>query len=278
MVSRDFKGIWIEKNIWLDKNLNITERVFLAEIDSLDCEERGCFASNTHFSEWSGLSKSRCTEIIKKLEEKGYITVRLIKKPNSKEIEKRILKVKKKGIRKTEYPIREIEGGYSENRTDVFEKPKERNTYIRNTERESIQEIESVKKEQKKIEPKGSTHTLNYIDLSFVDDICSIDYVKLTQIQYDNLIKKYGKKLVHDNIVKIDTYVTNNPKKDYKSYSKTINNWCKADLEKNPKLINFIEKEKKQSTTPKINKDDMRARMKADREKEWRDKALKKVK
>ena len=85
-VSRDFKGIWIPKEIWLDKNLTIQEKVFLAEIDSLE-GENGCFASNSYFMEFFGLSRDRIIKIIGSLVEKGYITKELIYKEDSKEVD-----------------------------------------------------------------------------------------------------------------------------------------------------------------------------------------------
>lgn len=116
--ARDFKGIWIPKHIWLNKDLSVMEKLFLVEIDSLD-NEKGCFASNAHFSEMFDLSKNRCTEIIKSLESKGRVKIVLEKK--GKQISKRIIKVL--GIRKTEHPysenlntpIRKTEHPYSEN-------------------------------------------------------------------------------------------------------------------------------------------------------------------
>ena len=76
-MNRDFKGVWIPKEIWLNKELKIMEKLFLIEIDSLD-NEKGCFASNKYFSEFFGLSKGRCTQIIKKLESKNLITIKHI--------------------------------------------------------------------------------------------------------------------------------------------------------------------------------------------------------
>lgn len=75
MNKRNFKGVWIPKEIWLDKNLNIQEKCFLAEINSLDDEVKGCFALNEHFSNLFNLSKNRCSEVIKSLQEKGFISV-----------------------------------------------------------------------------------------------------------------------------------------------------------------------------------------------------------
>ena len=93
-MERVFKGVWIPRSIWLSKDLTLTEKVFLTEIDSLDNTD-GCFATNEYFATFFSLSKNRCSEIIKSLKEKGYIDIKYIYKENSKEIQKRILKVKK---------------------------------------------------------------------------------------------------------------------------------------------------------------------------------------
>lgn len=115
-VERTFKGVWIPKEIWLSKELTLQEKVFLVEIDSLD-NERGCFASNGYFSEFFGLSKNRCSEVIKSLEKKRFISIEYVRESGKRSIEKRIIKVFDKpnrGIRKTDRPIRKVEQGYSE--------------------------------------------------------------------------------------------------------------------------------------------------------------------
>lgn len=63
---------------------------------------------------------------------------------------------------------------------------------------------------------------IEYIDLTFVDSI--IDAVKLTQKQYDNLIKDYGVNEVHKKIISLDYYITEK-NKTYKDHNKTIRNW-----------------------------------------------------
>ena len=68
-MKREFKGVWIPAEIWLNENLTIMEKLFLVEIDSLN-GEKGCYASNEHFSNFFSLSKNRCSEIIKALEAK----------------------------------------------------------------------------------------------------------------------------------------------------------------------------------------------------------------
>ena len=70
--NRDFKGVWIPAEIWFDKDLNITEKVLLVEIDSLD-NEKGCFATNKYFASFLNKSKSYISRCISKLKENGYI-------------------------------------------------------------------------------------------------------------------------------------------------------------------------------------------------------------
>ena len=90
-MERDFKGIWIPKEIWLSTDLTLQEKVFLVEISSLD-NEQGCFAGNSYFSEFFGVSKTRVSIIINSLVKKGYITSKIIYKEGSKQILKRVLK------------------------------------------------------------------------------------------------------------------------------------------------------------------------------------------
>jgi uncharacterized phage protein (TIGR02220 family) len=136
-MERGFKGIWIPKEIWLDGTLSIQEKVFLVEIDSLDNDDDGCFASNEYFSNFFKLSKNRCSEIIKSLEKKGFIKIKYLYKENSKAIDKRVIKLfekPKRGIRDTDRCIRKTEGGYSE-------KCEDNNTYLNITINNSIYSI-----------------------------------------------------------------------------------------------------------------------------------------
>ena len=90
--KRKTKGIWIPIEIWEHDNLSLQEKVFIAEIDSLD-NNHGCWASNDYFSKHFNLSKNRVSSVISSLVNKGFLTNHLIYKANSKEISRRILKV-----------------------------------------------------------------------------------------------------------------------------------------------------------------------------------------
>lgn len=111
-MERSFKGIWIPKEIWLSKELTLQEKVFLVEIDSLDNED-GCFASNAYFGDFFGLSNGRVSQVIKSLNEKGYITVTLERE--GKQIIRRIIK-----INRPPYPIYNFKG-YLENERGYLE-------------------------------------------------------------------------------------------------------------------------------------------------------------
>ena len=72
-MERDFKGVWIPREIWLDTRLNMLEKGILAEIDSLDMGEKGCYATNAHIAEFCQCSETKVSTSVSKLIELGYI-------------------------------------------------------------------------------------------------------------------------------------------------------------------------------------------------------------
>ena len=117
MEERQFKGIWIPKEIWLTSELSLQEKVILVEIESLEDEERGCFASNNYFAKFFNLTPSRVSQIINLLVEKKYLEVDYIKK--GKQTINRVIRIKR-----PPYPgvfnllnrgIKSSKGGYLEN-------------------------------------------------------------------------------------------------------------------------------------------------------------------
>ena len=143
-MERAFKGVWIPKEIWLSKELTLTEKVFLTEIESLDNSD-GCFASNEHFATFFNLSKNRCSEIVKSLEKKGYVDIKYIYKENSKEILKRIIRIKNRTICYKSTPS-ENRLTPSENRLTPSENCEENNTSINNTNNNISKDILSSNK------------------------------------------------------------------------------------------------------------------------------------
>lgn len=128
MEERQFKGVWIPREIWLSEDLTIQEKVILVEIDSLETEDRGCYASNKYFSDFFKLTSQRVSQIIKNLESKNYLKIDYITK--DKQIIERQIR-----IQKPPYPevsnifdrgIKFPKEGYQENFKD-------NNTYTNNT-------------------------------------------------------------------------------------------------------------------------------------------------
>ena len=84
------------------------------------------------------------------------------------------------------------------------------------------------KKENRKVNEKVNI----YIPLNFIDDV--IDKVNVTQEQYDKLIEKYGKQLLHDNIIALDNYIANGKGRSYKDHYRALNTWCNKNKDQAP--------------------------------------------
>ena len=83
--ERDFKGVYIPKEIWLTPELTGYERLIFMEIYSLD-RKFGCIAHNEHFAEWLGISERQVQDYIKRLKEKGLLSVELNKAKDTRVI------------------------------------------------------------------------------------------------------------------------------------------------------------------------------------------------
>lgn len=125
MQERDFKGVWIPKEIWLADNIGWSAKLLLVEIDSL-AQNGECFASNEYLGQFFGLSKDRISKLISELKEKGYIETKLIYKPDTKQIEKRI-------ITTIGYRRKCLEGIGENNYTPIGENAEDNNTLSNNT-------------------------------------------------------------------------------------------------------------------------------------------------
>lgn len=137
MEKRGFKGVWIPKEIWLNKELSVMEKLFLVEIDSLD-NEKGCFASNKHFSEFFGLSKGRCTQIIKELEKKKMIKVSYERE--GKQITRRTIRV----VNKLSTPVNKLDRGSKKTKQGYLENDEESNTSNSNTSNTTAEEEKRI--------------------------------------------------------------------------------------------------------------------------------------
>lgn len=71
------KFITISIEIMHDNNLTANQKFILAEIEQLSELEKGCVASNEHFSSLIGIAKESVSRSISDLEKKGYITTEI---------------------------------------------------------------------------------------------------------------------------------------------------------------------------------------------------------
>ena len=74
-----------------DKRLTANEKLLYSEITSLTSKTGECWASNEYFASIYELSIRSITRMIANLKKYGYINIVMIRKENSKEIEKRII-------------------------------------------------------------------------------------------------------------------------------------------------------------------------------------------
>ena len=127
--ERQFKGIWIPSEIWLTTELSLQEKVVLVEIDSLEDEVKGCFASNKYFANFFKLSPGRISQIITNLSKKQYIEVSYVKE--GKEILERQIRIKR-----PPYPLFNKLNTYLENDKGGIKKTK--GGYLENDEENNI--------------------------------------------------------------------------------------------------------------------------------------------
>lgn len=80
------KGLWIPAEILLNGELSDKEKIILAIIMYLSEETKSCFASNKYIA---NVTHERVSKIISSLKDKGYVSVKLKYKTDSKEIEER---------------------------------------------------------------------------------------------------------------------------------------------------------------------------------------------
>jgi len=67
--------ITVSIEIMHDANLSPNQKFILAEIEQLVSLDKGCIASNTHFSELIGITKQGASKAIHQLERMGYIVI-----------------------------------------------------------------------------------------------------------------------------------------------------------------------------------------------------------
>ena len=161
--ARDFKGIWIPKQIWLDKRLSALDKIILAEIDSLDCGERGCYASNRALSEFCQCSETKISKSISKLVNLGYLSVQSFD-GRQRKIQSRLAENTRQTCKKCKADSQKIQDIKIDN--NIFNNINNNNKDI-NIKKENKKEKDGNSQENQieKLVPKGAyEEILNYLN------------------------------------------------------------------------------------------------------------------
>lgn len=145
------KGLWIPAEILLNEELSDKEKIILSIILYLSEDTKSCFASNKYIANIVNVTHERVSKIISSLRDKGYISVKLKYKTDSKEIEERQIRPKPQNINRYSQKLQEgiDNNNYSdsqkqpypidENDKDIINNIKNKNIYnIRQTIQKNI--------------------------------------------------------------------------------------------------------------------------------------------
>lgn len=111
MSNLNLKGVWIPIEILTDKKLSDKEKNIYAIILYLSKENNYCYLTNKSISELLNISITQVSKLINSLKDKNYISIELIYKENSKQIEMRklipIVKNNDTYLTKVKYPLQQ---------------------------------------------------------------------------------------------------------------------------------------------------------------------------
>lgn len=135
----------IPADVRYDERLKPNAKLLYGEITALANKEGYCWATNNYFASLYSVNNSTISKWVSQLHQYKYITVELLFKKNSKEVDKRIIKITP--------PMGNNEGGYGQKETGGMDKKRqENNTSINNTRKSivhpSLKEIEEYVREK----------------------------------------------------------------------------------------------------------------------------------
>lgn len=130
----------IPASVRYDNRLKANEKLLYSEITALSNKSGYCYATNKYFGELYEVDNLTISRWIKHLKELGYIDTEIIYKENSKEIDKRIIKINGIPIDKnvSTYIPENQETSIQNSQGGIDEKVKENNTSINNTRMNNI--------------------------------------------------------------------------------------------------------------------------------------------
>ncbi len=169
----------IPAKVRYDDRLRANEKLLYSEIAALTNKDGECWASNSYFARVYKVTTPAISKWISDLEEYGYISVEYIKKVNSKELEKRIIKLNE--------VLTNVNGGINKKLIGYSQKFKENNTSINNKEeKENIKEKVEIEKENFKSVINFYEENITLITPTVAEDI--ENYLFKEQLQADLII------------------------------------------------------------------------------------------
>ena len=97
MYKDKVQGVFIHQSFFEIEDLSLPQKLIYAKICDLD-NEKGCYASNMYFAKLFKISTRQVSTHINNLVSKGYVTSKFVYKPDSKEIDYRVLNTTSRGI------------------------------------------------------------------------------------------------------------------------------------------------------------------------------------
>ncbi len=155
------KGLWIPAEILLNEDLSDKEKIILAIILYLSEETKSCFASNKYIANIVKVTHERVSKIISALKDKGYVSVKLKYKKDSKEIEQRQIIPKPENINRYSQKLQEgiEENNYLDSQKQLYTIDKNDKDIINNIKNKKIYNNSSNSNKKCKSNYKGRDYT-----------------------------------------------------------------------------------------------------------------------
>ncbi|WP_302967374.1 helix-turn-helix domain-containing protein [Intestinibacter bartlettii] len=178
----------IPANVRYDNDLTPNAKLLYGEITAL-CNEKGyCWASNNYFAELYKVSKKSISKWINQLIQKGYIKSQIMYKEGSKSIEERRLYISNPMEEKFHTPSPKVLYPMEEKfHTPMEEKVKDNNTYINNTNNNTVISLDDIDNIWKLYpNKKDKTKAYKYIKRILTKEKISVE-------ELERAVKRYAK-------------------------------------------------------------------------------------
>ena len=133
MENPAYYGI-LPANVRYDKNLKPMEKIIYSELTALSNKNGYCNATNSYFAELYEVSKNTVSLWISDLEKAGYIKIKLIYEPGTKNIKERRIFIADPIMKNNDtYHEKEVDPIMKSNDTPITKNREDNNTSINNT-------------------------------------------------------------------------------------------------------------------------------------------------